>query len=140
MLYCANRRGALSLAPVTRISLHSFKLKSQPRLALLMLCLFAYFSQNIVAQTHVHSRSGCSELMSAAPDCATGGETGKHKGGEPACPLCQVAMHGAAAALAPSAFIVPLVDRNSIAAVARLPLSFVAKISYHWRSRGPPAS
>jgi hypothetical protein len=136
------RKSALRsiVLPVTGITLHSIRLNTRPRFALLMLCLLACTAQTFVAQTHVHNGGGCTEWTSVAPDCVPGGEAGKHKGNELACPLCQVAMHGAALPLAPSAITVALADQDFLAAVSEPLPSSIAAISYHWRSRGPPSS
>jgi hypothetical protein len=54
------------------------------------------------------------------------------------CALCQVAMHGSAAPLAPSLFTIPLVEREFLATVHENRPSSNTAVSYHWHSRGPP--
>jgi hypothetical protein len=106
----------------------------------MLLCLLACAAQSFVVQTHVHASPVCEGVSQPGQVCAADSGSVKHAGGHPGCPLCQVALHGAAAPLAPHALPIPLLAQSAFRAPEHPAISLIAAVSYYWQSRGPPFS
>jgi len=136
-----NTAARFIVGALTATSLHKLRLKRQPRMALVLLCLLACTTQSFVAQTHVHAPPVCGPATVVAADCTPDSGSAKHsRGNDAGCPLCQVVLHGATAPLAADTLSISLLAENSSAAPEQPEISSIAAVSYHWRSRGPPSS
>lgn len=107
---------------------------------MLTLALVAVFSQNFVAQTHIHCQDSI-QSEQASKACHDTAPFKRSSGTNPAdCFLCHLAAQGAAAPIFSIAFIVaPATDAIRLPLSSFTRLAPAAVVSYNWQGRGPPS-
>jgi hypothetical protein len=110
-----------------------------------MLCLLACTLQSFVAQTHVHSgvREGyhAGALSGPAFSLSIPDEDPPKHGRRDAptsCLLCQIVLHGGAAAALTFALFLPVLAATSLAPAEQAPPGGVVAVSFSWQGRAPP--
>jgi len=124
---------------------------SKPRLrfALSLLCLIACTWQGFVAHTHFHGHTptlaaaaclphqslhaGPARVVGLDDSCNSSGDSGSSS-----CPLCEVALHGAASALPAHDWLLPSFQAAGLPAPTNPPSLTITAVSFDWNSRGPP--
>jgi hypothetical protein len=133
---------------VAHSALHVITSRPRRRIALMLLCLVACTFQSLVAQAHFHghpngvtsaactldlSRDAGWSHSSPSDSCDPSRSTG-----DASCPLCQISLHGAAAALPPHDWALPQFRMGAIIPATCTPSLSITAVSFDWSSRGPP--
>jgi hypothetical protein len=122
---------------------------AEPRTAVLVFTLFAFFLQSLVTQTHIHGArfSDSGGVSGWLNKLSSGGEQGTATGSKKSqpdkddsagCPFCQATLHSGAF-VTPAAIVLSApVQTVSVVPLQMAALVVVAGISHFWHGRAPP--